>query len=91
MRSFYNKDDWEYRPGPTDTSFDIRMARVTLILNITKGSFQEFRKAVGFLIHGNESAYKTSVSLETYQSNLDELSGILRFLKAIPLQDNLLK
>ena len=38
MRSFCNKGDWEYRPGPTDTSFDIRMARVTLILNITKGS-----------------------------------------------------
>ena len=38
MRSFCNKGDWEYRPGPMDTSFDIRMARVTLILNITKGS-----------------------------------------------------
>ena len=35
------------------TSFDIRMARVTLILTITKGSFSEFQKAVDFLIHGN--------------------------------------
>ena len=34
-------------------SFDIRMARVTLVLTIKKGSFLEFRKAVGFLIYGN--------------------------------------
>ena len=39
MKSFWNKDDWEYRPGPMYTSFDIRMARVALILTTTKSSF----------------------------------------------------
>ena len=39
IKSFWNKDDWEYRPGPMYTSLDTRMARVILILTTTKGSF----------------------------------------------------
>ena len=39
IKSFWNKDNWEYIPGSMYTSFDIRMTRVTLILTTTKGSF----------------------------------------------------
>ena len=61
----------EYRPGPMYTSFDIRMARVTLILTTTKGLLGIPK------IGGNYSAYKTSV----HSPNLDDLIGNLDDLR----------
>ena len=39
IKSLWNKDDWEYRPGSMYTSFDIRMAGATLVLTVTEVSF----------------------------------------------------
>ena len=56
IKNFWNKDNWEYRPGPMYTSFDIRMA-----INYRRSEVLGVPRSSRFLIHGNQSAYKTSV------------------------------